>query len=126
MGAGEIAGEAMADSFAIEELDGNPRLPQPIRPLSLRAGVRILATDYRARDARIGQQVGAGRAARRTMGAGLQRAVKGSAARRRAGLGQRHRFGVGATARLRPAAPDHSAILDQQCADGRVGCGGGS
>ena len=62
------------------------------------ARVGILERDDDAGDARRGDQVGAGRAALAVVGAGLERGVERRALRSLAGLGQRHRFGMGAAA----------------------------
>ena len=69
-------------------------------------GIGIAERRDDPRHARLDQQVGAGRAALAAVGAGLERDVGGGAARRLAGLGQRHRLGMGPAAGLGPAAAD--------------------
>ena len=55
------------------------------------------------------------------MGAGFQGDIGGRTARQRAGLVQSHTFGMGASARLGPAASDDAARLHDDAAHRRIG-----
>ena len=80
------------------DLDRDPRRRSRAKPLPSVRGSGSAQRDDDPRGPRLDQQVGAGRAARAVVRAGLQRHVDGRAARRLAGLGERHRLGMGPAA----------------------------
>ena len=99
---------------------GDPRGTEECEALSGYPRVGVFYGGNHARDACRDQGFGAGWGLT-VMGAGFERDIGGCAFRGAACLFERHAFGMGAAARLGPAAPDDAAILDQNAADGRIG-----
>ena len=96
----------------IDQLDWCAGGPDPGNTGPGGARIGIVAAHDHAGQAGGGDQIGTGRAARALVGAGFKGDVKRRPARRFAGGSQSDGFGMGASAGLRPAPPDHAAILD--------------
>ena len=99
--------------------DGNPGGAQPRGALAGHPRVGVAQREHAAGDSGVYQSVGAGRRAP-PVGAGFERDIRAGAPCGGAGAAQRLGLGVGAPARLRPAAPHDSAVARQHAADGGV------
>ncbi len=105
---------------AKSDIDHNPGIAQLRVALPRHFRIGVLDRRHHACDARGDDGIRAGRRFA-DMRTGLERHIKGGAVRRAAGLRQRHRLGMGAAARLRPAPADNDAVLDDDRADGGIG-----
>ena len=105
---------------AKSDIDHNPGIAQLRVALPRHFRIGVLDRRHHACDA--GSDDGI-RARRRLadMRTGLERHIKCGSARRATGLRQRHRLGMGAAARLRPAPADNDAVLDDDRSDGGIG-----
>jgi hypothetical protein len=117
----KIARQTAATSQVVNTPSVDPGRSQTLEPQASSPRVGVAHPGDYSCDARRQQFVGAGGAAARSMRARLERHIGRCARRPIACLRQRHCFGMRAPARLRPAAPNHDSILDEEGPDGGVG-----